>query len=90
MSAEPRPCTFAHRATVWPFDPDLLACLVRADVTIPEDVKNSIYNAHWGLGCDEITGKYRTQNNFKEVGGENNKYAAVLCIARAHSEEKEE
>ncbi|PWN39799.1 hypothetical protein IE81DRAFT_257477 [Ceraceosorus guamensis] len=42
------------------------------------------------MGCNEITGKYRTQNNYKELDSKTNKKAAVLCIARTGPTKGEE
>ncbi|CEH14699.1 hypothetical protein CBOM_02523 [Ceraceosorus bombacis] len=53
-------------------------------VTVWLDVKNGHYNAEWSEACDNITGKYRTQDNFKDEGGPFGKWASVACIARTH------
>ncbi|PWN39673.1 hypothetical protein IE81DRAFT_343199 [Ceraceosorus guamensis] len=54
-------------------------------VTVWLDVPNGHYNAEWSEACDKITGKYRTQDNFKDEGGPLGKWASVACIARTHN-----
>ncbi|CEH15220.1 hypothetical protein CBOM_03553 [Ceraceosorus bombacis] len=61
------------------------------DVTVPgDDASNGKFAADWAIGCNEITGKYRTQNNYKELDSKTNKKAAVLCIARTGPTKGEE